>query len=211
MLGIVKSFLYIFVMSENIEIWKPVVGYEGLYEVSSFGRVRSLDRDDGRGWWIKGRILKQDLCKNGGLRVTLYNRTKKTRFFVHRIVAEAFIPNPYNKPEIDHINTIRTDNTVCLNEDGSVNYDKTNLRWVTHKENMNNPITHTKSINSKLNYTYNMKAVKQFSKDGTLIQEYKCTREAERATNIDHRSINKCCKGIYKTAGGYIWKYKEVA
>ena len=186
-------------MEENIEIWKPVVGYEGLYEVSSYGRVRSLDRDDGRGWWIKGRILKQDLCKNGGLRVTLYNRTKKTRFFVHRIVAEAFIPNPYNKPEIDHINTIRTDNRV------------ENLRWVTHTENMNNPITHTKSINSKLNYTYNMKAVKQFSKDGTLIQEYKCTREAERATNIDHRSINKCCKGIYKTAGGYIWKYKEVA
>ena len=60
MLGIVKSFLYFFTMSENIEIWKPVVGYEGLYEVSSFGSVRSLDRDDGRGWWIKGRILKQD-------------------------------------------------------------------------------------------------------------------------------------------------------
>ena len=193
-------------MSKNIEIWKPVVGYEGLYECSNLGRVRSLNYNHTN----KPKLLKQDLCKNGGLRVTLYNRTKK-RFLVHRIVAEAFIPNPYNKPEIDHINTIRTDNTVCLNEDGSVNYDKTNLRWVTHKENMNNPITHTKSINSKLNYTYNMKAVKQFSKDGTFIQEYKCTREAERATNIDHRSINKCCKGIYKTAGGYIWKYKEVA
>ena len=194
MLGIVKYFLYILVMSENIEIWKPVVGYEGLYEVSNLGNVRSLNYNHTN----KPKLLKQDLCKNNNLRVTLYNRTKK-RFLVHRIVAEAFIPNPYNKPEIDHINTIRTDNRV------------ENLRWVTHTENMNNPITHTKSINSKLHYTYNMKAVIQTSKDGTFIQEYKCTREAERATNIDHRSINKCCKGIYKTAGGYVWKYKEVA
>ena len=194
MLGIVKYFLYILVMSENIEIWKPVVGYEGLYEVSNLGNVRSLNYNHTN----KPKLLKQDLCKNNNLRVTLYNRTKK-RFLVHRIVAEAFMPNPYNKPEIDHINTIRTDNRV------------ENLRWVTHTENMNNPITHTKSINSKLHYTYNMKAVIQTSKDGTFIQEYKCTREAERATNIDHRSINKCCKGIYKTAGGYIWKYKEVA
>lgn len=181
-------------MEENIEIWKPVVGYEGLYEVSNLGNVRSLNYNHTN----KPKLLKQDLCKNNNLRVTLYNRTKK-RFLVHRIVAEAFIPNPYNKPEIDHINTIRTDNRV------------ENLRWVTHTENMNNPITHTKSINSKLHYTYNMKAVIQTSKDGTFIQEYKCTREAERATNIDHRSINKCCKGIYKTAGGYVWKYKEVA
>ena len=194
MLGIVKYFLYILVMSENIEIWKPVVGYEGLYECSNLGRVRSLNYNHTN----KPKLLKQDLCKNNNLRVTLYNRTKK-RFLVHRVVAEAFIPNPYNKPEIDHINTIRTDNRV------------ENLRWVTHTENMNNPITHTKSINSKLHYTYNMKAVIQTSKDGTFIQEYKCAREAERATNIDHRSINKCCKGIYKTAGGYIWKYKEVA
>lgn len=196
-------------MNENIEIWKPVIGYEGLYECSNLGRVRSLDRYDGRGWWIKGRILKQELCKNGGLRVTLYKHTK-TRFLVHRLVAEAFIPNPNNLPEIDHINTNRTDNTVWLNQDGSVNYKKTNLRWCTRKENMNNPITRTNLSNSKLYYTYNMKAVIQTSKDGTFIKEYKCTREAERATNIDHRSINKCCKGIYKTAGGYIWKYKEV-
>lgn len=181
-------------MSENIEIWKPVVGYEGLYEVSNLGNVRSLNYNHTN----KPKLLKQDLCNNNNLRVTLYNRTKK-RFLVHRVVAEAFIPNPYKKPEIDHINTIRTDNRV------------ENLRWVTHTENMNNPITHTKSINSKLYYTYNMKAVIQTSKDGTFIQEYKCTREAERATNIDHTSINKCCKGIYKTAGGYIWKYKEVA
>ena len=193
MLGIVKSFLYIFAMSENIEIWKPIVGYEGLYEVSSLGNVRSLNYNHTN----KPKLLKQDLCKNNNLRVTLYNRTKK-RFLVHRVVAEAFIPNPYNKPEIDHINTIRTDNRV------------ENLRWVTHTENMNNPITHTKSINSKLYHTYNMKAVIQTSKDGTFIQEYKCTREAERATNIDHTVINKCCKGIYKTAGGYVWKYKEV-
>lgn len=192
-------------MENRIEIWKPVVGYEGLYEVSSMGNVRSSNYNHTN----KPKLLKQELCKNGGLRVTLYKHTK-TRFLVHRLVAEAFIPNPNNLPEIDHINTNRTDNTVWLNEDGSVNYDKTNLRWCTRKGNMNNPITRTKLSNSKLYHTYNMKAIIQTSKDGTFIQEYKCTREAERATNIDHSSINKCCKGIYKTAGGFIWKYKEV-
>ena len=181
-------------MENRIEIWKPVAGYEKIYEVSNLGRVRSSNYNHTN----KPKLLKQELCKNGGLRVTLYKHTK-TRFLVHRLVAEAFIPNPNNLPEIDHINTDRTDNRV------------ENLRWCTRKGNMNNPITRTKLSNSKLYHTYNMKAIIQTSKDGTFIQEYKCTREAERATNIDHSSINKCCKGIYKTAGGFIWKYKEVA
>ena len=77
----------------------------------------------------------------------LFQKNGKTKtIYTHKLVAEAFIPNPENKPCIDHINTIKTDNTVWLNEDGSVNYEKTNLRWVTYKENSNNPLTIKKLI-----------------------------------------------------------------
>lgn len=102
-----------------IEIWKPVVGFEGYYMVSNLGRIKSLHKryeglilkpyDEGHGY----RMV--DLCKNG--------IEKKCR--VHRLVAMAFIPNPLNKREVDHINFIRHDNRVC------------NLRWATSKENQN--------------------------------------------------------------------------
>lgn len=68
-------------MSENIEIWKPVVGYEGFYECSNFGRVRSLDRDDGRGWWIKGRILKPDILKKWWFKGDTLQSNKKNKIF----------------------------------------------------------------------------------------------------------------------------------
>ena len=182
-------------MENRIEIWKPVAGYEGLYECSNMGRVRTVGNNKTK----KTKIRKQVVTNLGYKQVQLYKDGKQKLLYVHRIVAEAFLLNTNNKSCIDHINTDRTDNRV------------ENLRWCTRKGNMNNPITRTKLSNSKLYHTYNMKAIIQTSKDGTFIQEYKCTREAERATNIDHSSINKCCKGIYKTAGGFIWKYKEVA
>ena len=133
-------------MSENIEIWKPVVGYEDCYMVSSFGRVKSVKRKikhplNGE-INIKERILKQHVLSSGYLAPSPLSKNGKTKtIYTHKLVAEAFIPNPENKPCIDHINTIKTDNTVWLNEDGSINYEKTNLRWVTYKENSNNPLT----------------------------------------------------------------------
>ena len=102
-----------------MEIWKEIKGYEGLYEVSSEGRVRNL---------IKGNYLSLKNL-NGYQRVGLCIHHKQKWFFVHRLVAQTFIPNPEEKPEVDHINCDRCDNRV------------ENLRWVTSKENNNNPIT----------------------------------------------------------------------
>ena len=105
------------------EIWVDIKGYEGLYQVSNQGRVKRLYKNG------KIRILKPSLDNNGYLYVTLSKNNKPKIFKLHRLIAINFIPNPENKPCIDHINTIRTDNRV------------ENLRWVTKKENSNNPLS----------------------------------------------------------------------
>ena len=204
-------------MIENTEIWKPVVGYEELYEVSNFGRVRSLDRIDSNNHPLKGVILKPYISNSGYLLVGLYKQQKRDRKLLHRLVAEAFIPNPDNKPEIDHINTIKTDNTVFLNEDGSINYEKTNLRWTTRKENINNPLTKTKmQINarkpSKGKYGkkhHRSKPIIQYDKEGNFIKEWDCANDVERVLGISNKHIGSVCLGKRKSCGGYIWRYKN--
>ena len=117
------------------EIWKPVKGYEGLYEVSSLGNVRSLDRyvmlgNHGNQYCLlKGKPIKAFLDSKGYLMADLCKNGQRKLHLVHRLVAEAFISNPNNLPCIDHINTIKTDNRV------------ENLRWCSYKENSNNPLT----------------------------------------------------------------------
>ena len=197
-------------MSDNVEIWKPVVGYEGLYECSNLGNVRSLNYR--RTNTIK--TLSPSINKDGYIRVHLWKNCKGKVLAVHRLVAEAFLPNPDNKPEIDHINTIKTDNTVFLNEDGSINYEKTNLRWVTKKENMNNPLTikdlskiRIGNENAKSIY----RAVLQYTKDGKLIKEWASMNSAARELKISRSGICDCCNGRNrcKSYGGYVWRYKN--
>ena len=201
------------------EIWKDIKGYEGIYQVSNLGRVRSLDRIYSNNHPLNGVILKPYISNSGYLLVGLYKQQKRDRKLLHRLVAEAFIPNPENKPEIDHINTIKTDNTVFLNEDGSINYEKTNLRWTTRKENINNPITKTKMrINarkpSKGKYGkkhHRSKPIIQYDKEGNFIKEWECANDVERVLGISNKHIGSVCIGKRKSCGGYIWKYKNAA
>ena len=136
-------------MQELEEIWKEVLGYNGIYFVSNIGNVKSIDHYcEGRKGSGKqnGRILKLQKSKKGYLRVCLCNNNKKFNTGVHRLVANAFIPNPLNKPQVNHINGIKNDNNVD------------NLEWCTNQENqihavknkLNNPNLGEKHHMSKL-------------------------------------------------------------
>lgn len=119
-----------------MEEWKDIKGYEGLYQVSNEGRIKALPREivtrNRFGECIKKydeKILKNGDNNRGYYIVILYDGFTRKPKQVHRLVAEAFIPNPDKKPCVDHINTVKTDNRSC------------NLRWVSIKENNNNPLT----------------------------------------------------------------------
>lgn len=135
-------------MSREIEEWKPVVGYEGLYEVSDWGRVRSVERivtiyskltNTTFQRTIEPIIKKQHTDRDGYKMVNLKRNGKHATEKVHRLIAMAFIPNPDSKPIVDHINGNRQDNRVC------------NLRWFTPKENLSTPLArYHNSIAGKL-------------------------------------------------------------
>jgi hypothetical protein len=132
------------------EIWKDIAGYEGYYQVSNLGRVKSLDRIIPHKRHIthhlKGKICKGKIIKAGGYVVVSLGKNNQGKWIkVHQIVAKTFIPNPENKHEIDHINAIPTDNRV------------ENLRWATRLENANNPITKTSIAKSKIGNKCRMK------------------------------------------------------
>ena len=175
------------------EIWKPVKGYEGLYEVSNMGNIRSVDRyvmNGNRCCLLKGKLKKAYLISTGYLMVDLCKNGQRTHYLIHRLLAEAFIPNPNNLPCIDHINTIKTDNRV------------ENLRWCSYKENSNNPLTREHNKNrpkevyekilatKRKNQSYRCEVpVYYVDEDGTK-RSFKSMNEAQRQTNVHHFSIS---------------------
>lgn len=189
-----------------MEEWRNIKGYEGLYEVSNQGRIRSLVRKvtykDGRVYFYKSKVLKPSKDRYGYYFVNLCKEGKRTPKSIHRLIAEAFIPNPENKRDIDHINTIRTDNRI------------ENLRWATRSENCLNPITNERQKNSQ-----HSTPVAQYSLEGELIAVYRSIKEAARQTGCSHGNIYNCCNGGFyykgkwinvKQCKGYIWKYHQI-
>lgn len=171
------------------EIWKNIEDNDN-YMISNLGRVKSMERTVSFGWskrTIKSRILKPKDNGNGYKLVRIGNKY----LYIHRLTATHFIPNPDNLQEIDHINGNKTDNRV------------ENLRWVTHKDNMNNPITKHKMNSCK------KKPVLQYTINNELINKWDSISDVEKKLNIDNSTIIRCCKGKQKTAGGYKWQYAE--
>lgn len=173
-----------------MEEWKDIDGYEELYQVSNYGRVKSFDRwvigKSNSKRFIKGKILKT-VGNNGYQHVLLCKNGKWKWFYVHRLVAQAFIPNPYNLPEINHRDECKTNNFYV------------NLEWCDRVYNL--------TYGSRIEQI--SKKVQQYSLNGELIAEYPSTHEVERQLGYNQGSISQCCNGKCKTHKGFIWRYKK--
>lgn len=176
------------------EVWKDIAGYEGLYQVSNFGRVRSLDRIEkwnGTERPRKGRIMALRPDKNGylivGLRNGKFQKTKK----VHRLVAEAFVPNNDNLLEVNHIDENKENNIPD------------NLEWCNNQYNIRYGTGIERRSKQK------RKKVIQYSLDNIKLTEFDSITEAAKSIGKETSVISACCKGNKKTAYGYIWRYKE--
>lgn len=201
------------------EVWKDVIGYENLYQVSCYGRIKSLPKYIHK----RERILKGDIDKDGYVKITLCpNSKERNKFFAHRAVAFAFIGSPKDFREIDHIDGNPQNN--CVN----------NLRWVTHQENIQKPITIQrksdakkgctfsketllKMRNAKLGKKLSQKVIEQIAQrqttpvamideKGIVIRTFPSMKDASLATGVNARRISDVCLNKRKKAGGFIWK-----
>lgn len=182
------------------ENWVNVKDYEGHYMVSDLGRVKSLPRLAWNGYlWhkIPGKILKQRYNKRNYAEVTFWLNGKKRDFMVHFLVCSSFNGvRPNNTYEVDHI-------------DGNpMNNKAKNLRWVTHMENMHNPVSRKRFEAASKRI---QKPVCQYTKDGNLVNVFESITDAAIKTGINLGNIGSCVSGNIKhhTAGGYMWKYAK--
>ncbi len=173
------------------EEWVDVKDYEGLYQISNCGRVKSLGRyvEHGKHKYFRKEIVLTPCIKRGHYFVNLNKNKKVFSPYIHILVAEHFISNPQRKTDVHHI------------DHNPINNHADNLMWVTKEE-------HNKLHPER--YENKNKAVLQYTKDGQFVAEYKSAKEAEKLTGIPNSGICNCCKGKYgyKSAGGYKWKYK---
>ena len=196
-----------------MEEWRDVKGFEGIYQVSSEGRVRSLDRIDNSGHFRKGFIKSLTKKKTGYLVTALYNDNKYTHIGVHRLVAQAFIPNPNNYPIVKHKDENKQNNMIWVNEDGSIDYNKSNLEWCTIDYN-NNYGTRTERAAKKNSEVQKgkerpnrYKKVAKCDNKGNIIITYNSIKEAAKSIDKPSSYISTCLIGKTKTCNGFIWKY----
>lgn len=185
------------------EIWKPIQGYEGIYEVSNLGRVKALPKQykNKLGFvnHYKEKFLTPIADGKGYLMVWLFRELQGRKMFkVHRLVADAFIPNPENKPQVDHINTNKQDNR------------HENLRWVTPKENRANTITvENNSYHLQRGRNPHATRVDQLTLNGEYIRTFSCMKDAEEYLGLKRSHISCCCSGKRKYDHGFKWRYTD--
>lgn len=181
------------------EIWKPINGYVGMYEISNMGNVKSVDRigfqrnkfDRLSKYMFKGRHLKIQTQKNGYQTIDLSKNGKHERFLIHRLVAEHFLEHADGKDYINHIDSNPRNNHVD------------NLEWCTQSKNIKYSYEQGRKIPP------HQRKTGQFDIDGNLIKIWKSQTEAQRVLGIPQANIFKVCSGQRKSAGGYKWQYIE--
>lgn len=173
-----------------MEEWKPVVGFDGLYQVSNLGRVKSLNYNKTG----EERLMTPSVYSNGYLRVKLAKNKVRKLYLVHRLVAMAFIPNPYNLPCINHKDENPSNNCV------------ENLEWCTQQYNLTYG-TRIEKVTKKTRNDKRSKQIAQYSLDGELVKVWPSSHEIERVLGFRHGNCTNCCRGYQKTAYGFIWRY----
>ena len=183
------------------ERWLPINGYEQSYMVSSYGRIKTIDRtltfSDGRIREYKSRIIRTHRINQHYYVASLSQNQRRLMKDVHRLVAEAFIPNPNGFNEINH------------KDENSLNNHVDNLEWCTRKYNLNYGGRNKRASASKMNHPSTSKPVVQMKPDGTVIQTFPSIREAARFLGNVKRDCNilRVCQGVNKTCFGYKWSY----
>ena len=178
------------------EQWKDVKGYEGVYQVSNLGRVRSLDHYVKTGHngkrLSRGKVLKQDLTCNGYLFIKTSKKYKSKHLAVHRLVAKAFIENPKDLPDVNHKDETKHNNIA------------TNLEWC------NNSYNALYGTCQQRLTKYKQKPVEMVDKQTkNVVGVFNSMKEASETLSICKEQISAVCRGKRKTAGGYIWRYKQ--
>lgn len=190
------------------EIWKDVVGYEDLYKVSNLGNISGKDRicfNEGRNFEFhkKEKLLSQCDCSSGYKSVLLFNNGKRKLTLAHRIIAQAFIPNPEHKLYVNHIDGDKYNNIVS------------NLEWVTASENQLHAFkigikkpTNTNRFGSE---NTNSKPIYQYKMNGEFVKYFGSIIDASRETGINKSGISSCASFRYKNshAGGFLWRYEK--
>lgn len=189
------------------EVWKDIPNYEKLYKVSNLGRVKSLSKFhktnkmySSIGYYSKEKILKSIKDKRGYNTVVLCKNSKPKTYRIHRLVAQAFIPNPENKPQVNHKDGNKLNNNV------------ENLEWCTCQDNIKHAWKTGLNYNTEHQYIMGKSSAKkiiQYSKNSEYIKEWESITKASVQLNISIQNISACCRGKGKTAGGFIWKYKN--
>lgn len=193
----------------DIEIWKTAVYdgevYEGLYQVSNWGRILSLNyKNTG-----KPDLMNPSDNGDGYLQVRLSKNRKTKTCKVHRLIAETFLPNPENKPCINHKiqgKEGKKINMVIFNEDGTIDKERTTIEWVTYKENNNYGTHNERSAKTRTN-GIRSKRVLQLSLSGDLIREWESTQECGR-NGFNQGNVAACCRGELPHYKRFLWMYK---
>jgi len=180
-----------------MEELKDIIGYEGFYKVSNYGRIFSIKRN---------RFLKPQIgIKNKYLYIILSKDKKGKGFLVHRLVAIAFIPNPENKEQVNHIDGNRSNNYL------------ENLEWNTRSENnihsfkfLNRKAENKHLIGMFGGLNHASRHIFQYDRNNIFIKEYNSLIEASRENNVDHKNLCSVARGKLKTAGGFIWRYEKI-